>query len=172
MMCFNHPNRDAVVSCNQCGKGLCRDCTIELNGQNYCLNCFEGFVKYQKKLLFSLNWRIIFFIVFFIMGIIGAIIEFTQTENYVFENSNAIPNIIFFLIIGSIPIGFYYMRGTPDPYVPISYKSAGILMLGNLILKSILGPIFMIKAIYDYFKIKKAKTQNELLIKKLKEFSR
>ena len=26
MKCFNHPERDAVATCQKCGKGLCRDC--------------------------------------------------------------------------------------------------------------------------------------------------
>ena len=26
MKCFNHPERDAVASCQKCGKGLCREC--------------------------------------------------------------------------------------------------------------------------------------------------
>lgn len=26
MKCFNHPERDAVATCQKCGKGLCREC--------------------------------------------------------------------------------------------------------------------------------------------------
>lgn len=31
MKCFDHNERDAVGTCKSCGKGLCRDCAVDLD---------------------------------------------------------------------------------------------------------------------------------------------
>lgn len=31
MKCFNHEERDAVGTCKSCGKGVCRDCAVDLS---------------------------------------------------------------------------------------------------------------------------------------------
>ena len=38
MKCFYHEQKDAVGQCRNCGKGLCKDCTIEHNG--ICKDCY------------------------------------------------------------------------------------------------------------------------------------
>ena len=30
MKCFNHQDRDAVGTCKSCGKGICRDCAVDM----------------------------------------------------------------------------------------------------------------------------------------------
>lgn len=48
MRCFYH-DVDAAASCNRCGKGLCRDCTITMdNGEVICRDCFQGIINGQK----------------------------------------------------------------------------------------------------------------------------
>ena len=159
MKCFNHPDQDAVVTCNHCGKGLCADCTIEMeSGGNCCPDCFGSFVNYQKGLLASLRWRLFFFIGVIVCMIIYA---FFSVESFTIEVLRTV--VIISMFIGSIPIGFYYMKGAPDPYMPTSLQSAGKLVIFNLIVKCIFGPIFVIKAIFDYKKISKAKKDNELV---------
>lgn len=164
MKCFNHPERDAVTTCSGCNKGLCQDCTISVSQGSYCPNCFEDLIKYQKGLLFSLTWRIAFFVVFFVFGVGGAVYGYCTVENY----RDAIPNIAVCSVIGSVPLSFYYMKGTPNPYVPTSFKSAGILMIFNLVIRCILGPIFVLKAAYDYSVVRKAKKNNEFVLESVK----
>ncbi|MBP7275989.1 MAG: hypothetical protein KBA51_07280, partial [Kiritimatiellae bacterium] len=30
MKCFNHEDRDAVGTCKSCGKGVCRECAVDM----------------------------------------------------------------------------------------------------------------------------------------------
>ena len=39
MQCRTHPGNPGVNTCNQCGEWLCDDCTIEVNGRYFCINC-------------------------------------------------------------------------------------------------------------------------------------
>jgi len=42
MKCWVHPKEDAVAVCVSCGKGLCRECSIVIAGNNYCKACVES----------------------------------------------------------------------------------------------------------------------------------
>ncbi len=39
MKCYVHPNEEAVAICKSCGKGLCKDCNIDIQMKSYCKNC-------------------------------------------------------------------------------------------------------------------------------------
>ncbi|MDR1721740.1 MAG: hypothetical protein LBR24_01675, partial [Methanobrevibacter sp.] len=39
MECRNHPDREAVTNCSVCGKPICKECTLEIGGKDYCDNC-------------------------------------------------------------------------------------------------------------------------------------
>jgi tetratricopeptide (TPR) repeat protein len=39
--CWLHPQVDAVAMCKSCGKGLCKDCVITIQGQSCCKECIE-----------------------------------------------------------------------------------------------------------------------------------
>ncbi len=41
MKCFNHPEQDAVMTCSSCGKGLCRECTVQKGTKIYCSQCAD-----------------------------------------------------------------------------------------------------------------------------------
>lgn len=40
--CFYHPQKRAVVPCDQCGRFLCALCQVEFLGQNWCPRCIEA----------------------------------------------------------------------------------------------------------------------------------
>ena len=42
MKCFVHQAEDAVAICKTCGKGVCSDCAIILEGTSYCKTCVEA----------------------------------------------------------------------------------------------------------------------------------
>lgn len=48
MNCFYHAEREAVAQCQNCGKGLCRECASLLN-QPYCIDCVREYAGEQKK---------------------------------------------------------------------------------------------------------------------------
>ena len=42
MKCYVHPKEDAVAVCKSCGKGVCSNCAVEINGIAYCKTCVES----------------------------------------------------------------------------------------------------------------------------------
>jgi len=141
MKCFHHPDRDAVVTCCKCGKGLCNDCTITVDGKIYCPVCFGEIVEYQKKLVKTLHWRLLFFAAFAVIGFIGLIC------------SGSFGVLYGQLVFGSLPIAYYYMKGTPDPYVPTTLDAAGSLVLFRLAVACLIGPFMAAKGYFEYKKM-------------------
>ncbi len=45
MNCRNHSEREATQICISCGKPMCDECTININGKNYCTECLETFIN-------------------------------------------------------------------------------------------------------------------------------
>jgi TM2 domain-containing membrane protein YozV/type II secretory pathway pseudopilin PulG len=39
MKCANHSDIEALVICNHCGKNICQECRVEIQGENYCKEC-------------------------------------------------------------------------------------------------------------------------------------
>ena len=48
MYCRRHPDHNGVNTCNQCGEWLCEDCTVEINGRNFCRSCLKELAKEPK----------------------------------------------------------------------------------------------------------------------------
>jgi len=42
MKCWSHPEQDAVAICKSCGKGVCKDCVVDVRGDSYCKACIES----------------------------------------------------------------------------------------------------------------------------------
>ncbi len=51
MKCFNHPTVDAVAICKSCGRGLCRDCIVEVGLGCSCRNRCENDVAALNDLV-------------------------------------------------------------------------------------------------------------------------
>jgi TM2 domain-containing membrane protein YozV len=39
MRCSYHQDREAVGTCSRCGRGICEECNVPVNGKNVCKNC-------------------------------------------------------------------------------------------------------------------------------------
>lgn len=52
MNCYNHPNKDALAMCINCGRGLCNECMSSKAG--LCVSCYHAYlrVKIKKALLY------------------------------------------------------------------------------------------------------------------------
>ncbi len=37
--CYDHPGKRAVAACRQCGRFVCRLCSVDLDGVTYCPSC-------------------------------------------------------------------------------------------------------------------------------------
>lgn len=42
MNCVNHPEKQSVYTCQNCGKHLCQDCAINYNGRPICSECIQN----------------------------------------------------------------------------------------------------------------------------------
>jgi hypothetical protein len=51
MKCFNHPEKDAVAICKNCNKGLCPECTAEVNNGIACKGKCEEEVLFLDKMI-------------------------------------------------------------------------------------------------------------------------
>lgn len=40
--CFYHPQKQAVVPCDRCGRFLCSLCQVDFLGQNWCPQCIQA----------------------------------------------------------------------------------------------------------------------------------
>lgn len=47
MNCYNHPERNAVITCPQCGKGLCSECA-NIYSNHLCHECYKSAIKAYK----------------------------------------------------------------------------------------------------------------------------
>jgi type II secretory pathway pseudopilin PulG len=41
MPCVNHPEREAVSSCNHCARSFCAECLVPASGEQYCRECVQ-----------------------------------------------------------------------------------------------------------------------------------
>ena len=49
MKCFYHPDREALSFCENCGKGICEECSAEVKGKRYCYKCMKDILQEKRK---------------------------------------------------------------------------------------------------------------------------
>ena len=155
MKCFYHNDRDANVICKNCTKAICSDCTVNLEGEMYCPNCFSTVIEYQKKYLSKLKIRYIVggvLAAFFFFGLIGY---------------NPGEAMILGIGLGTFPIGLFAMKNSPNPYVPVSYEGLGKLLLLKWLVAFVFGPVFAIISIFTYIKTSNTIKNNEALLEEV-----
>ena len=155
MKCFYHNDRDANVICKNFNKAICSDCTVNLEGEMYCPNCFSTVIEYQKKYLSKLKIRYIVggvLAAFFFFGLIGY---------------NPGEAMILGIGLGTFPIGLFAMKNSPNPYVPVSYEGLGKLLLLKWLIAFVFGPIFAIISIFTYIKTSNTIKNNEALLEEV-----
>ena len=155
MKCFYHNDRDANVICKNCNKAICSDCTVNLEGEMYCPNCFSTVIEYQKKYLSKLN-------IGYIVGGVLAAFFFFGLIGY-----NPGEAMILGIGLGTFPIGLFAMKNSPNPYVPVSYEGLGKLLLLKWLIAFVFGPIFAIISIFTYIKTSNTIKNNEALLEEV-----
>jgi TM2 domain-containing membrane protein YozV len=55
MVCYVHPQNEAVGACVGCGKFICKECATEINGRNYCKKCLAEMVTEKDRKIDSLE---------------------------------------------------------------------------------------------------------------------
>ena len=49
MKCYNHPDREAVGVCVGCGKAVCQECAVEVDGKIYCKDCAAEALRREPR---------------------------------------------------------------------------------------------------------------------------
>jgi hypothetical protein len=99
MKCFLHPEAEAIGVCTRCGKGLCRECDVELGGKLYCKTCAnESFNKLNRPVSEVSGW---FYLLPLFFGLLGGLFAFFYDNNFK-KNKNRAKNMLGFGIIISI----------------------------------------------------------------------
>jgi len=49
MKCAIHPDKDASILCNHCGRSICSDCLVTKRNENYCRECASGKAAIKEK---------------------------------------------------------------------------------------------------------------------------
>ena len=66
MKCYNHPQKDAIAQCSDCGKGLCEECATKWKPPT-CDDCMKNYVDNEMS---SLNGELMIYIGIAIAGAI------------------------------------------------------------------------------------------------------
>jgi len=96
MKCYDDPKREAVGVCTRCGKAVCPEDAVVINGKLYCKECAKKVMdeeKHPKKLYRSRTDRMI-------AGVCGGLAKY-------FNIDSTIVRIIFVLLI-FIPRGWFW----------------------------------------------------------------
>ena len=64
MKCYNHPHKDAIAQCSDCGKGLCEECATKWKPPT-CDDCMKNYVNNE---LSSVNSELMFYVILSIVG--------------------------------------------------------------------------------------------------------
>ena len=148
MKCYNHPERDAVSTCSQCGRALCKECTDKYT-PIMCDDCRKGYVEKQKQE--SQNeqreWNIGLikqFIIFIVLLAIGFVVTFVlhrlldgQLQMHVKTS--------YLLLTLSIPFAWRYAI---VDIVPVGCLLTLLTFLLKFFIATLLGPIVFSVAVY------------------------
>lgn len=136
MNCYNHPNTSAVIQCQDCGKGLCYECSKKWE-TNICDECNYQRCKREQKP----------FIKDIILIVISSYIIFPMSNLGTLSNK-----IIFTYMLASIVWGLFSSSGE-SKYIVFSSS----WMIGAFIGKLISGLIFFpINLLLNFFKFTRA----------------
>jgi TM2 domain-containing membrane protein YozV len=50
MKCYTHPEKDAIGTCERCGRGVCPECSVSIDGKNICKNCASIIASHDQAL--------------------------------------------------------------------------------------------------------------------------
>ena len=155
MRCFYHQDKDANVICKNCNKAICSDCTVNIEGEMYCPDCFSIAIEYQKKYLSKLKIRYI------VGGVLALIFFFGLIKD------NPGEAMILGIGLGTFPIGLFSMKNSPNPYVPVTMEGLGKLLLIKWLIAFVLGPVFAIISIFNYLNTSKTVQENKALLEQI-----
>jgi TM2 domain-containing membrane protein YozV len=103
MRCSYHPDREAIGTCTRCGRGICEECCVPVNGRNVCKSCIA--VMASQKQAHRKEPLLALILSFFLPGL-GQIYN-GDTNNGIILMIASIAS----LLLTSLCIGFFFFIG-------------------------------------------------------------
>ena len=160
MKCFYHEDKDAVATCQNCGKGLCRECTTKYT-PCMCDNCIKLLeenkkietIRKKQEALIDTKSEMISAIFKGVITVIISIILFNLMETQKFETWE----LLFFFF----PFGWALLTYI-EQYIPTIFVCSGILYIVIITFKIIFAvflgiPCFIYQVIKFMVNINKQK---------------
>ena len=157
MECHYHPDLKAVTTCKICGQPICEQCSIEMTGGDiWCYSCFKK--REEKRVKILRNFRIV--------AIIGVILWILVLFLNIKEHGTGgiIRGLIIGFLVACLPISYFYNSNLVES--PEVAKTSVII---KFIVRFILGPLILIKAIKFYKFLEEGGKTNERIEKELEE---
>ena len=157
MECHYHPDLKAVTTCKICGQPICKQCSISMaSGDIWCYSCFKK--REEKRVKILRNFRIV--------AIIGVILWILVLFLNIKEHGTGgiIRGLIIGFFVACLPISYFYNSNMMES--PEAAKASVII---KFIVRFILGPLILIKAIKFYKFLEEGGKTNERIEKELEE---
>ena len=157
MECHYHPDVKAVTTCKICGEPICNKCSISMTGGDiWCYSCFKK--REEKRVKILRNFRIV--------AIIGVILWILVLFLNIKEHGTGgiIRGLIIGFFVACLPISYFYNSNMMES--PEAAKTSVII---KFIVRFILGPLILIKAIKFYKFLEEGGKTNERIEKELEE---
>ena len=157
MECHYHPDLKAVTTCKICGQPICEQCSIEMTGGDiWCYSCFKK--REEKRVKILRNFRIV--------AIIGVILWILVLFLNIKEHGTGgiIRGLIIGFFVACLPISYFYNSNMME-----SPEAAKTSIIIKFIVRFILGPLILIKAIKFYKFLEEGGKANERIEKELEE---
>lgn len=157
MECYYHPDVKAVTTCKICGEPICNNCSISMTGGDiWCYSCFKK--REEKRVKILRNFRIV--------AIIGVILWILVLFLNIKEHGTGgiIRGLIIGFFVACLPISYFYNSNMME-----SPKAAKTSVIIKFIVRLILGPFILVKAIKFYKFLEEGGKANERIEKELEE---
>jgi len=117
MNCYIHPERESAWTCTTCGKPVCPECKVTLQGRIYCNPCAEKMylAALNRPGWFEqhLNWTMVIgFFVWAILTLVGSIVLFMLNPEATEETLGAEAQMLGYVTLSLIqfPIARWVIR--------------------------------------------------------------
>jgi hypothetical protein len=166
MRCFYHEDREAVGTCQTCGKALCRECAGKFTPVT-CDDCHRRIVAKsmneremkKQELIFESKSKLIKSVL--LGSLFGILFIVVTTIGEARENPTIFYYIITFLAGFGIPFGWAAIGTFMPLYYGVSSRGAATAMILNglrFVASIVIGfPIFVIQTILTIIKLSNAK---------------
>lgn len=124
MKCSNHPAVDATASCERCGRALCEECRVEINGRFWCTECLR--VAVDRAFDRRRRWRSSKLAAALLSIIPGAGHMYLGLIGKGFALMGFLFAAIFLVILYSASTGMYWMTAYLIPTMVVLFLSYAI----------------------------------------------